>query len=397
MERDRLKLLLPFALATVSAVASKLILGDIAVVQLIGGWLIQVVATVLMIGWRRSWAPMVVLVAATAAIAFAPIGWQQAFAVGLTIWIPCMATYGTARLVSGVRSRIEIGIGAAAVVGWIVIMVSPAPVTLLGVLAAAAPPLSGACAALVVRLRAARRDRIAWLAKERELQADRRAAVEREQIAADLHDLVTHQMVRIVFQARNLADHAADQPTSAAADEIAGTATLALTQMRDFLRSTRSTEPEPTDDTGVSGAELHRQIASIVTDERAVGHPVSLGSTVATDDLRLSSTAAGCLIRGVHEGVVNAAKHAPESTVMISSSADGGQYLITIENSLPTGSPPALAVTGSGTGLRGLTRRAALIGGAIDVHRGEGSFRLRIRVPVLEPAPAVGVAGPDLR
>lgn len=53
----------------------------------------------------------------------------------------------------------------------------------------AAPLLAGLSFAFWQRLRDARRDRLALLAREREMAERERVAAERSQMAADLHDL----------------------------------------------------------------------------------------------------------------------------------------------------------------------------------------------------------------
>ncbi len=369
------------AVSVGSAVAGNQIFPELTATFAVLGAALQILATVVAYRWHRAIVPILSVTATTATLAYAPIGWQRAFDSELTVWVPLMVMFATARLVAGVRRRSEIVIGTAALAGWLAIMIGSGDLGLLGVLGPVAPPLAGLSIALWQRLRQARRDRLVALARERELIARERVAAERSRMAADLHDTVTHQMVRVVLQARQLAGAAPDESVRSAAEAIAASATESLQQMREFLRSADDESPNEVADQLGSGV-VSDGLARLVREHRALGHEVELDLSTHRD-VRLPDPIVRCLLRAADEGLVNAAKHAPRSTVRLRWQVDEADATLSVVNqTMPGADADVLAGTGSGTGLRGLASRVHLLGGRLTAGEQDGAFVLAVTLPL---------------
>lgn len=386
--------------AIASALVGGLLFDELGTGQALLGLAIQLIATAVVAHWRAAVVPAWALAAVTATLAFAPIGWQRAFEAQVTVWVPIMAAYAAARLVGGARRRGDVISGAIALATWLVIMIGSGPPNLLATMGSAAPLLAGLSFALWQRLRDARRDRLAQMAREREMAERERIAAERSQMAADLHDLVTHEIVRVVFQARRLGGGGHGSDVQRAADEIAGTAAEALSQMRDFLRSVREDEDRyaPTED--ATAEDAGQNLADLVAEHHAMGQRVRLRRN-AEPGLRLTGTVSRCIFRAAQEGLVNAAKHAPDSEVVITWHTRESSHELIVVNALsPQPGDSGLAGTGSGTGLRGIASRERLLGGTMIVGEQDGEFRLQVTIPAGEsiateqnPSPATTARG----
>ena len=195
---------------------------------------------------------------------------------------------------------------------------------------------------LGIRLRVTQRERRALAA--RQARADERLA-----LAAQLHDLATARLTRIV-----LASRAAGQPG------IEEDAQAALADLRRVVVGLRTAEAPPVPlatDGIVASAEVDDAIAEAVGRARDAGQHVDLAGAVAAP---LPRATADCLARVLEEGLANARKHAAGAPVDVEVTGRG----VRVHN--PSAAPdPALAATGSGTGLRGLAARTALVGGTL--------------------------------
>lgn len=213
-------------------------------------------------------------------------------------------------------------------------------------------------------------DRSRQLLVERDQQAQLAAAAERDRIAREMHDIVSHSLTVVVALSEGAAatdDRSRSRDASLAA---ARTARSALAEMRSMLGVLRDGDPhaplaplEP-----VSPAET-------IAAAQAAGFPASLAVRGEPDPAPAVRFAVG---RIVQEGVTNAIRHAPgASAVAVRIDHDASPLIIEIVNDGVTG--PAAA---GGFGLRGLAERAALLGGrVVSAPAGAGRWMLRAELP----------------
>lgn len=378
--------------AVASALVGGLLFDELGPGQAVLGLVIQVIATAVVLRWRAAVVPAWCLTVVTATLAYAPIDWQRAFESQVTVWVPIMAAYAAARLIGRARNRTDVISGGTALLTWLIIMVNGGPPELLASMGAAAPLLAGISFALWQRLRLAREDRLAQMAREREMAARERIAVERSRMAADLHDLVTHEMVRVVLQARRLGDGGHGPDVVDAADEIAETASQALSQMRDFLSAVREGEDRRTPTEESTAEHFADELDALIAKQRSTGQQVHL-SNEAPADLQLTETVSRCFLRAAQEGLVNAAKHASGVEASVTFYEHENGHVLLLSNPVPVfADNDELAGSGSGTGLRGIASRVRLLGGTMTARELDGQFCLRVEFPAAETS----VEGPKL-
>lgn len=224
------------------------------------------------------------------------------------------------------------------------------------------------------------------LAREREfrtLEQSRRALVEeRTRIARELHDVVAHSMSLIQVQA-STARYRVDDLSAGAVDEfdsIAASARGALGEMRRILGILR------TDD---HTAELAPQrgiddIPALAESTRRAGARVDLVHEVHGDVSAATQIAA---YRIVQESLSNALRHAPDSAISITVTADDASVSVLVRNAPHVASGGG----GAGHGIRGMIERAELLGGELHAGADAGGWRVTARIPRhFDPALAEG-------
>ncbi|MCH1867168.1 sensor histidine kinase [Nocardioides sp. CFH 31398] len=215
---------------------------------------------------------------------------------------------------------------------------------------------------------------------EQELRVSRARVGERTQIAREMHDVLAHRISQISMHAGALAirdDLGADELRDGAAT-IRERANEALTDLRDVLGVLRDAEsgeltgrPQPT----------YADLGELVSRARQDGLRVDLDDRVA-EPAAVPGGVGRTVYRIVQEGLTNAAKHSPGTTVTVTVTG-GPEDGVTVEvcNPRPVGRPAGPRPPGSGLGLLGLSERTALRGGRLT-HRGDGErFVLRGWVP----------------
>jgi signal transduction histidine kinase len=215
-------------------------------------------------------------------------------------------------------------------------------------------------------------------------QADHEAATqraieeERARIAAELHDVVTHNVSVMMVQtgaARRVLDTSPRDATEALlAVEASGR--TAMTELRHLLGllcpagdGEATLRPQP----GLA------DLGSLIERVSAAGLQVELHNSGLQCDLPPGLDLAA--YRVVQEGLTNVIKHAgqaPRSVVRLSSRL--GELVITVSDS---GTGRGSGSGDPGRGLLGLRERLALYGGSVDAGpRPGGGWRLRARVPL---------------
>ncbi|TDC77920.1 sensor histidine kinase [Streptomyces hainanensis] len=205
------------------------------------------------------------------------------------------------------------------------------------------------------------RERAESAEREQLARAAQARALERNRIAREMHDVLAHRISLVAMQAGVL-DHRGDltvEQNRTLIRGIADSSHQALEELRDVLGVLRADpgRPEPPQPS-------FAHIPELVTDARASGMDVTLGTTVTG---RPSDAVGRTCYRIVQEGLTNAAKHAPGAAVDITVEGEaGGELRVVVRNSPATAGtarPPS-----SGFGLLGVAERIALAGGELDHH-----------------------------
>jgi signal transduction histidine kinase len=223
-----------------------------------------------------------------------------------------------------------------------------------------------------LRERAERTDR------EQLLLAEQARAEERARLAAEMHDVVTHRVSLMVLQAGAIEVTAADPETRRAAEGLRDAGMQALDELRDLV--------------GVFGGERTGESPSVGPPApRADLRELVDASAAAGVDVRLvcdgdADAVPSAVLRTAHrvvqEALTNVHKHAPGGQVRVDVRYGSDTVTVAVANTAAT-ADPALGPTGSGSGLRGLRERVAIIGGAL--HAGpcpDGGFAVRAELPV---------------
>ncbi|GHF02462.1 hypothetical protein GCM10017776_20030 [Streptomyces griseoluteus] len=194
--------------------------------------------------------------------------------------------------------------------------------------------------------------------------------LERTRIARELHDSIGHALTVAVVQAG--AARAAGDPefTGRALTAIEETGRAALEDLERVLGVLRETErpagARPTladadrllESARASGAEV---------DFRATGPVESLPGAVSREGYRI-----------LQEALTNVLRHAGAVPVRVRVTAGGRQLAVEISNPLPT----ARSAPMSGSGLRGIRERAALLGGSARTGPEAGDWLVRAELPL---------------
>ncbi|WP_100444184.1 sensor histidine kinase [Glycomyces xiaoerkulensis] len=204
----------------------------------------------------------------------------------------------------------------------------------------------------------------------REIEAVR--ASEREALARDLHDTVAHHASAIVIRAQVAAADPRD--TTRVAESlgvIEDEAQAVLADMRALVQALRA----PADYAPSAGLAELAGLAGL-------GPPpvtVSLDAPVAP-----SAAVASTLYRIAQEGVTNARRHARAATsidVAVTVDADSASVIVHDDGAA------ARPAAGDGHGLRGMSERAALLGGEVTAGPDPGGgWTMRATLPIGDSA-----------
>ncbi|WP_240437042.1 sensor histidine kinase [Streptomyces sporangiiformans] len=224
---------------------------------------------------------------------------------------------------------------------------------------------------------AASRDRYAKLQQAQDEATRRAVEEERSRIAAELHDVVTHNVSVMVIQAgaaRKVMDSAPERSKAALlAVEAGGRAAMA--ELRHVMGLLAAPDHERPD--GLEPQPGLGQLDTLVERVRAAGTPVRLAVSLPPDPLPpgVDLTA----YRVVQEALTNTIKHAPgaDASVVIGYT----ENCLEIEATDTGGVREALPADGSGRGLIGLHERLAVYNGEMTAGPTlAGGFRVKARV-----------------
>ncbi|MEU2504091.1 histidine kinase [Streptomyces sp. NPDC007863] len=197
--------------------------------------------------------------------------------------------------------------------------------------------------------------------------------LERNRIARELHDSLGHALTLAVVQAG--AARAAKDPefTDRALATIEETGRAALEDLERVLMLLRETGRRP------AGASPGLDEAARLLDSaRSSGARVEAEITGPVEEL--PGPVSREAYRMLQEALTNALRHAGEVPVDVRVAAERSRLRLRVTNPLPEGRPPA--VPGSGSGLRGIRERAALLGGEAKSGVKDGEWRVSVVLPL---------------
>ncbi|MEV6204083.1 histidine kinase [Streptomyces sp. NPDC051771] len=197
--------------------------------------------------------------------------------------------------------------------------------------------------------------------------------LERNRIARELHDSLGHALTLAVVQAG--AARAAKDPefTDRALATIEETGRAALEDLERVLMLLRETGRRP------AGASPGLDEAARLLDSaRSSGARVEAEITGPVEEL--PGPVSREAYRMLQEALTNALRHAGEVPVDVRVAAERSRLRLQVTNPLPEGRPPA--VPGSGSGLRGIRERAALLGGEAKSGVKDGEWRVSVVLPL---------------
>ncbi|MGV9428623.1 sensor histidine kinase [Streptomyces sp. NPDC003656] len=225
---------------------------------------------------------------------------------------------------------------------------------------------------------ASSRDRVAELQTAQEEATRRAVEEERARIAAELHDVVTHNVSVMVIQAgaaRKVMDMAPEQSKEALlAVEAGGRAAMA--ELRHVMGLLAAPDHERPD--GLEPQPGLAQLDALVARVRAAGTPVSVGVSLPRDPLPPGVDLAA--YRVVQEALTNTIKHARGAQASVVIGHTDARLEIEITDTGGAGDAPP--VPGNGRGHLGLRERLAVYRGELTAGpTRSGGYRVTALIP----------------
>jgi signal transduction histidine kinase len=225
------------------------------------------------------------------------------------------------------------------------------------------------------RLRASQR-RLTELQRTQEEATRRAVELERARIAAELHDVVTHNVSVMVIQtgaARKVMD-AEPGLSKEAMLSVEASGRAALSELRNVMGLLSATDEERPG--GLEPQPGLGRLDALIDGVRAAG--VAVKVAVSTPPGPLPPGVDLTAYRVVQEALTNTIKHAVGATASVTIGYDGDWLEIEVTD---TGGTPGEG-SGAGRGLLGLRERLAVYGGTLETGRRlTGGFRLKARLP----------------
>lgn len=220
------------------------------------------------------------------------------------------------------------------------------------------------------------------------IETEQAAVRERNRIAREMHDILSHAVSLMIVQAEAgpVAVRTAPERAEAAFDAISETGRDAMVQLRRMLGVLRENEsaPDAPREPQPSLAELPALIA------RARGSGLEIPYEVTGPVRTLGLAVEATVHRIVQEALTNVVKHAAADMVSVQLAYGTEALTLTITDD-GRGSGTG-AGTGAGMGLIGIRERAAAHGGTAVTGPGPGGrgFRVRVTIPQADTRTGVG-------
>lgn len=208
-------------------------------------------------------------------------------------------------------------------------------------------------------------DVLVTLDKARASEARLAATQERLRVATDVHDLQGHHLQVIALQLE-LAERLMPQDPDAGMEQLRA----ARVSVGDARQGTRDLA------TRFRSVPLRDEIANAVDLLRAAGTVAE--ATVDPASPYAPASALGPVIR---ETTTNVLRHGGGRWARLDLSRSNGSWRYEITNDVADDAVDDDAGTSGGAGLEGIARRAAEVGGHLDVRHEDGSFTVIVTVP----------------
>jgi signal transduction histidine kinase len=231
----------------------------------------------------------------------------------------------------------------------------------------------------------------ARLQEAERVERSRRAVEdERERIARELHDIVTHHVSVIVIQAGAGLTALDRRPEGArtALKAIDRTSREALTDMRRMLGILGDAP-----DTALAGHDARapmprlERLGELIEAVRAAGLPVEL--SLDGDRRRLDAGVELSAYRIIQEALTNSLKHARGARARVRVAYEPKAIEIEVTDQGGRGERDLGDAAGGGRGLIGMRERVALYGGDFDAGPTPTGFRVHARLPI-DAGPVAG-------
>lgn len=219
------------------------------------------------------------------------------------------------------------------------------------------------------------------MGREREERAKRAVMEERERIARELHDAVTHHVSVIVIQAGGALRALDQRPAEArtALEAIDRTGRLALTDMRrmlGILGEGETQEPMPGLD----------RLGDLLEQIRLAGLSVEL--SILGDRRPLDPGLELSAYRIIQEGLTNSLKHAGGGRARVAVVYEPGVLEISIDDERGLERAEPMEPAHDGRGLVGMRERVAMFRGTFAAEPTVNGFRVLARLPVDDAVPS---------
>ncbi|WGX97088.1 sensor histidine kinase [Nocardioides sp. L-11A] len=196
---------------------------------------------------------------------------------------------------------------------------------------------------------------------------------ERARMAADLHDLVAHEVTGIVVLAQAAGAVAPDPGSADAFARIERSAHEALGEIRALVAQSADT---PAAAPGAGLAALRD-----VTDRFAATTPARVEVDLPAEEV--SGAVGTVLLRGLTESLTNVHRHARPTRVRVRLDRVGGEHRLRVDND---GVASGGVGPGNGSGLARVRHRAELLGGSLRAGPApDGCWETELRLPVEGP------------
>jgi signal transduction histidine kinase len=211
--------------------------------------------------------------------------------------------------------------------------------------------------------------------REREERTRRAVLEERERIARELHDVVTHHVSVMVIQADGAMNVLDKRPGEAhiALEAIAATGRQALVDMRRMLGILgESPSPEP-----MPGLE---DLAALIEQVRSAGLTVHL--SLEGEPRQLGPGLELSAYRIIQEALTNSLKHSGGGRADVTVRYQPTALAIIIDDERGPGQRPAIEPGHEGRGLLGMRERVGMLRGTFAAEPTTAGFRVTAQLPI---------------